>query len=438
MLTLHGLLHATPACLARGVGGDGGAGPDGHRPADVDDHGHRDVWSEPERSQPRRIGIAVRTAVRRLGLREDLDPPVNGVDSSDDVLDVGETYLLDDPDAAGAVLVVGTDPEPEPRRVESEPEHAAAVLDPPPPPVSTSGAPFLPYSDGSFFTSSLAGAPVDNAATAQFRAFMASHPEQAGTGYPVIRGVDGNQWGVVYAEGHSSDPVWRLASAVPGEVSALRTTGFHAPEWFGSLLTGTSDSPFVVMDRASGITVWGAKASVAGSHVVNVGAAGMFEHASNGLDGRNPRSDSTANFRSRGAIPDAMVIRHDLLARAAATGGDLGHVLHMFFVETDSAAGFVHPMVGAESGKSGWGAEGQRIAVRSDADLSGCSPEAAVIARTLQRHGAYLGDNAGSQTSLKAEQESAGHHVWGGTLHADELKGCISWADFVVISPGYQ
>ncbi len=296
--------------------------------------------------------------------------------------------------------------------------------------------PFLPYSDSSFFKSTVAGAPVDAAATAAFRAFMAGHPDQAGTGYPVIRGVDGNKWGVVYSEADGSDPIWRLTGSVPSEVARLSSIGFHAPESFGARLTGTSDSPFVVVDRASGITVWGAKASTAGNHVLTVGAAGLFEHASNGLDRRNPRSDSALNFRSRGAIPDAMVIRRDLMDRAIATGGDLGHVLHLFFVETDSAAGFVHPMVGAESGKSGWGAEGQRLAVRPDADLSGCSSQAAVIARTLQRHGTYLGDNAGGATSLKAEQDTAGGSVWGGTLHADELKGCISWADFVVVGAG--
>ena len=69
-------------------------------------------------------------------------------------------------------------------------------------------------------------------------------------------------------------------------------------------------------------------------------------------------------------------------------------------------------MVGAESGKNGWGAEGQRLAVRPDADLSHCTPQGAVIARTLQRHGAYLGDNAGGATSLKAEQDDASSAVW--------------------------
>jgi hypothetical protein len=253
----------------------------------------------------------------------------------------------------------------------------------------------------------------------------------------VIRGVGGNGWGTAYASGSAGDPVWHLTGSVPAEVGVLRTQGFHAPEWLGSVLTGTSDSPFVVTDRATGWTVWGAKAAVVGDHLISVGTAGLFEHASNGLDRRNPASTSRLNFRSRGAIPDAMVIRKDLVDWALPRGGDLGHVLHLFFVETDSTAGFRSPMVGAESGKAGWGAEGTRIAISPSVDLEsrGLSPAALVVARTLQRYGAYLGDNAGGPSSLKAEQENAGHPVWGGALRSDSLRG-ITWDDFVVVAGG--
>jgi hypothetical protein len=263
---------------------------------------------------------------------------------------------------------------------------------------------------------------------------MHTHPDQKDTPYPVIRGVGGNAWGTAYAEGSASDPVWRLTGTVPSAVAQLQTQGFHAPEWFGAMLTGTSDSPFVVLDRGTGWSVWGAKSRVVGDHLIQVAAAGLFEHTSNGLDKRNPASDSSLNFRSRGAIPDAMVIRKDLVDWGAGHGTDLGHVLHLFFVETDSTAGFRSPMVGAESGKVGWGAEGQRIAIDPTIDLTtrGLSPDALVIARTLQRYGAYLGDNAGGATSLKAEQENSVRDVWHGELQADSLRN-ITWDDFVVV-----
>ncbi|MGH8894132.1 MAG: hypothetical protein ACRDWY_12650 [Actinomycetes bacterium] len=307
------------------------------------------------------------------------------------------------------------------------------------PAVSPSSAE-LPYSPSSFFKSQVARAPVNQAMTQSFRSFMASHPDQAGTSYPLLRGVGGNRWGMVFAEGKASDPVWKLTGSVNKEVSVLASRGFHAPESLGSQLTGTSDSPFVVLDKASGWSIWASKARVVGPHTISVGSAGLYEHKSNGLDRRNPKSDSGANFRSRGAIPDAMVIRKDLMSKAIASGGDLGHVLHMFFVETSSAAGNVHPMVGSESGKSGWGAEGQRIAISQSVNLASrpCSPEGLVIARTLQRYGTYIGDNSGSGSGIKAQQDDASRSIWGSSLARDELKGCFTWNDMVVIEPGWQ
>ena len=305
-------------------------------------------------------------------------------------------------------------------------------------PTAVTAAPFLPYSADSYFrTPWQARAGIDTAATVGFRQFMATHPDQKATPYPVIRGTGGNAWGMTYAEGNASDPVWRLTGTVPSSVTILKTQGFRAPEWFGAMLTGTSDSPFVVVDRATGWSVWGAKAKVVGDHLVQVGAAGLYEHASNGLHRKNALTTSRVNFRARGAIPDSAVIRKDLLDWGVATGGDLGHVLHLYFVETSTVAGFRHPMVGTESGKAGWGAEGQRIAIDPAVDLTtrGLTPEALVIARTLQRYGAYIGDNAGGPTSLKAEQENGVRSVWGGRLPKDALRG-LRWDDFVALSGG--
>jgi hypothetical protein len=270
---------------------------------------------------------------------------------------------------------------------------------------------------------------------------MATNPEQT-VDYPVIRGVAGSQWGIAYDMADCTDPVWTIgavSTSAPAEWASLQSTGFHASADFGDRFTGTSDSPFVVIDRCTGISIWAANASKGAGNVVNVSAFGAFRHDSNGLDRRNPLSDSSQNFRSRGVIPDSMLIRKDLMDFAEANGTDLGHVLEVFFVETSSAAGHVHPMVGSESGKTGFGAEGTRIAIDPALKLStrSCSPEAAVIARTLQNYGGYLGDNSGSQTTIKAEQETPTHPVWGGTLVADELAGCITWDDFVVITPGW-
>ncbi len=313
-----------------------------------------------------------------------------------------------------------------------------------------------PYrSPNPFFTSPVwdpaAGivAPVDTAGTDQFLDFVRTFPDQKDLPFPKINGLRTtvgviNKWGTAYAAGQAQDPIWKLTGTVPDEVELLRTRGFHAPAWLGDMLTGTSDSPFVVQDYGFGISVWAAKASKVDDLAIRVGSTGYFEHASNGLDRRNPHSDSKVNFRSRGAIPDAMVIRAQSVRQAMAARTGLGHVLHMFFTETNAAAGFCHPMVGCEiNGKNGWGAEGVRIAIRPDVDLARrpLSPPAMVVARTLQEHGAYLGDNAGGGSTLKAEQISTTRDPWriaGVDLNQDSLKGGVTWEDFFVVRRGWQ
>lgn len=296
-------------------------------------------------------------------------------------------------------------------------------------------APFLAYSADSFFRTPL---PDDAPLDAESARGIAMVTLQDPSPFPKIRGVDGSEWGMPYAMATCADPVWRLDGTVQADVDFLRTEGFHAPAAFADELTGTSDSPFVVIDRCgtptmpNGLTVWAWKASPGSERTITVGAAGAFQHDSNGLDRRNPRSDSQLNFRGRGAIPDAMVIRDDVLAWAVAHNGDLGHVLHMFWWETDSAAGAVHPMVGAEQGKSGFGAEGMRIRIRPDVDLAArdCAPSGLAVARTLQRYGAYLGDNAGAAGGIKAEQGST-------SIGADDLS-CLNWDDFVFVERGWD
>jgi hypothetical protein len=261
--------------------------------------------------------------------------------------------------------------------------------------------------------------------------------------------VDGNQWGEAFSIGDCSDPLWRMPTTgtVPAGQEFLYTEGFHADADFGQRIPVNSDSPILVIDlcgvpaRPGGFSLWAANVQYDGTNVLTSGGdgtiiAGSFSHDSNGLDRRNPQSNSQLNERSRGAIPDAMVIRDDLLAAAesGANGGTLGHVLHLFAMETNTAAGVVHPMVGAESDKAGYGAEGQRIRVKESwQPPAGCDGPGLVIARTLQRYGAYLGDNSGSGSGIKAEQGS----TYPG-LGMDALGGCITWDDMEYIAPGWD
>jgi hypothetical protein len=264
---------------------------------------------------------------------------------------------------------------------------------------------------------------------------MQSYLTSVNQEYPKLNGLGSNAWGMVYAVGTASDPVWHLSTGGPS---------FHAPANLGQRITGTSDSPVVVVDLADGITVAAQKAvKTATCCTLTVGTSGYFTHGTNGLDQRRPESNCKACLTSRGRIPESMLVTAAEFADAKAHGTGIGHVLEMFWPETDSSAGFKLPMTGAEGGNVGWGAEGQRVAINPAIDLAarpGCTADALVIARTLQTNGAYIGDNAGGTSwIIKMEQNSPADPTSSGafaSLGQSELQGCVSRADFVATGDG--
>jgi hypothetical protein len=306
-----------------------------------------------------------------------------------------------------------------------------------------SGGPFIAYSADSLFRKPLPAVTPVSSTSAQGVAFAKANDPSP---YLKIRGAHGVGWGIAYAMADCSDPVYRIGSGgtVPASQQHLRDVGFHAPASVWQNIPPNGDAPFLVIDtcgtsaRPAGLSVWGANASVSGQ-TVSVSAAGSFSHDSNGLDRRNRASNSQLNERSRGVIPDSMAIRVDLLDRAIRNGTGLGHVLEVFWMETDSAAGALSPMVGAENGKAGYGAEGERLRIKPGIDLAsrpGCSPTTnpvgLAIARTLQQNGAYLGDNSGSGSGIKTEQNAN----YPG-LTADSLHGCMTWDDIEFLPRGW-
>jgi hypothetical protein len=303
--------------------------------------------------------------------------------------------------------------------------------------------PYLPYTSDSYFKSRVEAGPINQARTDAFHTFMKSFAEQKGINYPYINGLSGSSWGTVYAEGAATDPVWHLAGTMNSKVSSVLGVGkqgFHAPAYLGDILTGTSDSPFCVLDRVNGYTVFGGKASKKDASTINVLSAGITYHSSNGLDYRNPKTTDKRNFTGRGRISDSMAIRRDVVDAAIAGNTGLGHTLHLFLVETRSADGFCHPMTGCESGQVGFGAEGERVAIRKDVDLTtrNLSPFGLAIARTLQQHGAYIGDNAGRMSALKAQQTNTKQNPWAGLAVSQQALKGLTWDDFVVIERGWQ
>jgi len=148
------------------------------------------------------------------------------------------------PLTAGAVpaLDAGPHPTPAPRAAHVAGPHAHR--------------PFIAYGPHSFLKSRVQGAPVNQKLTREFHRFMATFPGQRGTDFPTIHGIDDNRWGMPFAMSTCSDPRWKIGAAsgsTPGRWQKLRSTGFHAPADLGAHLTGTNDSPLVVIDRAGSL-----------------------------------------------------------------------------------------------------------------------------------------------------------------------------------------
>lgn len=166
----------------------------------------------------------------------------------------------------------------------------------------------------------------------------------------------------------------------------------------------------------------------------NVSNAACFWHGSNGLDADNPLSNDKRNFNSRGRIPDSMCIPGAEIKAAAAAKTDLGRVLQMFFVETKTTEGHIHPMVGQENKKVGWGAEGTRLRLKPTIDYAarGAKGEQLSVLWTLQRHGCYIGDNSGSSSRLKGEQASSSYQPYAGTNITPDCLSVAPWPDWEV------
>lgn len=326
------------------------------------------------------------------------------------------------------------------------------VVDPPPPPPPT-GTYDLPYTAGSFFKSRVdgAGVPIDAGLTAEMRHFMATYvgtdpnDNQSEVSWPQVN-LNPNWSGHNYVHRASKTaPVWKLVGSATGssagnlKLDIVRTQGVHMPDsiW-DTVPTGEQDRLLVIQDHVFGYTVQCADvAPNKAARTWTSSSCGIFWHTSNGLDYRNPLSDDARNFSSRGRIIDAMQVPREELDAAVAEDRGLGRVMHFFWVATEQADGFSHPMVNEESNTGGWGGEGWRLRVSPTVDLEarGLTGAALAIARTLQQNGAYIGDNSGSRTQLKIGPPE---DYVGTNLTENVFQGKLFWDDFEVVQPGWQ
>jgi fibronectin type 3 domain-containing protein len=317
------------------------------------------------------------------------------------------------------------------------------------PRAASSGATGLPFTADSFFKSRVdgPGVPIDATRTQQFQNFMATYVDpdgqsQAATPHPVLN-ID-EQWAMTYHIGKASDPIWKITptagKSFDSRLNIARTQGFHmADAKADTFPSGDQDRPGCMIDHVFGYTVQFANSVPnKATRVITCDGAGILWHSSNGLDYRNPRSNDQRNFTSRGRIINSMIITREDLDRAVAAGTGVGHTLHLFHCETRTSDGFCHPMTAAESDCVGWGTEGERLRIKPSVNLvgRGISGHALAVARTMQEHGAYLGDNSGSVTVVKMAQPQ---FYTGTNIARHVFQGKLSWrTDFEVVQRGWQ
>lgn len=264
------------------------------------------------------------------------------------------------------------------------------------------------------------------------------------------------QYAANYGVADCNDPIFKIASN--GRVLAgqehLKTVGFHAPRSVFENMEQNSDAPITIIDkcgtsaRPDGLSVWGANVKYNGSTTLVSGGdgtivAGSFDHRTNGIDSRNSLSNAgnNVNIISRGVIPETIQATDEGIRAGlrGEYGGTVGHVLELFFVETSTPAGHTGFMVGDESGKAGCFSrtdicsEGQYVRINPNVNLenrTGCTGYALVLARTIQKYGAYFGNNSGSGSGIKQEAGTQYNN-------RDALKPCMTQDDLQVIEKGY-
>ena len=276
--------------------------------------------------------------------------------------------------------------------------------------------------------------PVDApvaASSAQIIEYLRAH---SATDYVSLAGTSSSgSWGVPIYWARDSDPAYRVRNSC-SNTQPPEFTSVRIPE--GARPDPTSDAEMTVYDTHKGLVygLWHATYDPGTDSWSACGGA-VYYLSSNGLHGTLAESDQPRNTGHRGVPPNIFAVTLD-----EVRAGAIHHMLKISVDQTKCA--HVFPMVRDECGTWADAAppEGTRIRIKPAVNLRdlGLTPAALIVARTLKRYGAVIGDQSGGSTMLKVENTVAEGRgwQWRGVLTRNSL-AAIPLRDFVVIKPGY-
>lgn len=289
---------------------------------------------------------------------------------------------------------------------------------------------FRAFSDSSYWNTQVpSNAPIDPKSAKMIAFIKATNPK------PYIRfsGLNAaGDWGRPIYFSKATDPVYnvRCSGICPAEIKALRIPANASSD------EPTSDAEMTVYDPVIG-AVFGLWQAHKVNNTWSVVNSSMHYLNSNGLDGKwteMPGRDSR-NMGHRGAPASTIGIRIDEIE-----AGVIPHKLDLYITHTKNT--HVFPYVGDEDGSTDPNAppEGALIRIKPSVDLNSLNlrPAAKIIATSLQKYGAVIGDQTGSSMALKIEntiKEGRGD-LWKDILADTDLQA-IPIDNFEIIQLGY-
>jgi hypothetical protein len=255
------------------------------------------------------------------------------------------------------------------------------------------------FSDDSWWSTPLPDdAPTDPAGR-KILGYLRTGPD-SGDGCLKLAGVGDSHWGQPMYFAHPSDTEYDVRAKhyeLPPELRALRIPDAARP-------AANNDSTMTIYDVDKGYVVALTGADYDGRRDLwSASGATVTYLASNGLHDKTGLSDDPRNQGThRGNNGATMAVSWDQVQ-----AGELDHVLKIASGPEVSHR-YIFPMVGSDGHGPGDDPavppEGIRLRLKASLDLDDLDlePEALVIAETLQRYGAYIGDSGGT-TALKVE-----------------------------------